>query len=273
MVLTQKCSSMLRERIPTKMKDPGSFTIPCSIGDVDIGKALCDLGASINLMPLSTFKKLGIESRSTTMTLQLADQSIVHPEGNSEDVLVKIDRFILPADFIILDYETNKDMPIILEWSFLSTGRTLIDFHKAEITMRVNNQEVIFNVFYALEYPGGHEKCQSLDAEDEFKVKRELDEDEEKGKEEEYLDAQQPEHCCTMVHTSFESLNINPHDNKSKPSMEKTPKLELKVLPAHLKYAYLGEGTTLQVIISIALSLENESALLEVLKKYIRAIG
>lgn len=104
-------------------------------------------------------------------------------------------------------------------------------------------------------------------------MKRELDEDEEKGKEEEYLDAQQPEHCCTMVHTSFESLNINPHDNKSKPSMEKTPKLELKVLPAHLKYAYLGEGTTLQVIISIALSLENESALLEVLKKYIRAIG
>lgn len=270
-VLTQKCSSMLRERIPTKMKDPGSFTIPCSIGDVDIGKALCDLGASINLMPLSMFKKLGIESRSTTMTLQLADQSIVHPEGNIKDVLVKIDRFILPADFIILDYETNKNMPIILEWSFLSTGRTLIDFHKGEITMRVNNQEVIFNVFYALEYPGGHEKCQSLDADDEFKVKRELDEDEEKGKEEEYLDAQQPEQCCTMVHTG--SLNINPHDHKSKPSMEQTPELELKVLPAHLKYAYLGEGTTLPVIISIALSLENELALLEVLKKYIQAIG
>ena len=90
------------------MKDPGSFTIPCSIRGVDIGKVLYDLGASINLMPLSVFKKLVIESRSTTVTLQLADRSIVHPEGKIEDVLVKIDCFILPRKLHILDYEVDK---------------------------------------------------------------------------------------------------------------------------------------------------------------------
>ena len=99
--LTQECSDMVCERVPTKMKDPGSFTIPCSIGGVYIGKVLCDLGASINLMSLSVFNKLGIASQPTTVTLQLANRSIVHPKGRIEDVLVKVDKFILPADFII----------------------------------------------------------------------------------------------------------------------------------------------------------------------------
>ena len=160
--LTQECSDMVCERVPTKMKDPRSFTIPCSIGRIHIGKALCDLGASINLMPLSVFNKLGIASQPTTVTLQLADRSVVHPEGRIEDVLVKVDKFILPADFIILDYEADEDVPIILGRPFLSTGRTFIDVHKGEIIMRVNDQEVIFNVFKALEYLGEQKTCQNL---------------------------------------------------------------------------------------------------------------
>uniref|UniRef100_UPI001C3E3B63 retropepsin-like aspartic protease n=1 Tax=Picosynechococcus sp. (strain ATCC 27264 / PCC 7002 / PR-6) TaxID=32049 RepID=UPI001C3E3B63 len=251
------------------MKDPGSFTIPCSIGGIHIGKALCDLGASINLMPLSVFNKLGIASQPTTVTLQLADRSVVHPEGRIEDVLVKVDKFILPTDFIILDYEADEDVPIILGRPFLSTGRTLIDVHKGEIIMRVNDQEVIFNVFKALEYPGEQETCQNLDAEDEFHGMLLEENDETIAN----LDAQQPEQCCASVHSTFETLIPNQINQRTKPSLEEAPEIELKVLPAHLKYAYLGEGNSLPVIISATLSPNQESALLFILKKHIRAVG
>ena len=80
--LTQECSQLVQGKLPPKLKDPGSFTIPCTIGDTYCGKALCDLGASINLMPLSIFKKLGIGAvRPTTITLQLADRSLCYPQG------------------------------------------------------------------------------------------------------------------------------------------------------------------------------------------------
>ncbi|XP_062114269.1 uncharacterized protein LOC133825326 [Humulus lupulus] len=109
--LTEGCSAILKSKIPPKLKDPGSFTIPFSIGGGDVGRALCDLRASINLMPMLIFKKLGIgEARPTTVTLQLADRSMAHLEGKIEDVLVQVDKFIFPTDFIILDYETDKDV-------------------------------------------------------------------------------------------------------------------------------------------------------------------
>ncbi|XP_062104305.1 uncharacterized protein LOC133815482 [Humulus lupulus] len=139
--LTEGCSAMLKSKIPPKLKDLGSFTIPCSIGGRDVGRALCDLGASINLMPMSIFKKLGIgEVRPTIVTLQLADLSMAHPKGKIEDVLVQVDKFIFPADFIILDYEVDRDVPIILGRPFLATGRTLIDVEKGELTMRAQEE-------------------------------------------------------------------------------------------------------------------------------------
>ncbi|XP_062081236.1 uncharacterized protein LOC133786038 [Humulus lupulus] len=152
--LTEGCSAMLKSKIPPKLKDPGSFTIPCSIGGRDVGRALCDLGASINLMPMSIFKKLGIgEARPTTITLQLADLSMAHPEGKIEDVLVQVDKFIFPADFIILDYEVDRDVPIILGRPFLATGRTLIDVEKGELTMRAQEEQVTFKVFNPIRSP------------------------------------------------------------------------------------------------------------------------
>ena len=103
-------------------------------------------------MPLSIFKKLGVgEARPTTVTLQLADRSIKHPEGKIEDVLVKVDKFIFPADFIILDYEADREVPIILGRPFLATGRALIDVQEGELTIRVDDQQVKFNVFNAVE--------------------------------------------------------------------------------------------------------------------------
>ncbi|KAK4278469.1 hypothetical protein QN277_016311 [Acacia crassicarpa] len=113
--LTQECSAMLTNRLPPKLKDLGSFTIPCAIGPNYSGKGLYDLGASINLIPMSIFKQLAVrEARPTTVTLQLADRSIVLPEGKIEDVLVKVDKFIFHVDFIILDFEADHDVPILL---------------------------------------------------------------------------------------------------------------------------------------------------------------
>ena len=126
--LIEECSAILQKKLPPKLKDLGRFFIPCMIGNSHFEKALCDLGASINLMTLSVFKKLGLgEAKPTTVFLQLADRSIQYPRGIIEDVLVKVDKFIFPVDFIVLDMEEDQDIPIILGWPFLAIGRTLID--------------------------------------------------------------------------------------------------------------------------------------------------
>ncbi|KAL5543561.1 hypothetical protein UlMin_007345 [Ulmus minor] len=122
---------LLQTKIPPKLKDPGSFTIPFSIGNTYCGRALCDLGASINLMPMSVFKQLGIgNARPTIVTLQLIDRSFAHPEGKIKDVLIQVDKFVFPADFIILDFKVDREVPIILGRPLLATGRTLIDVQK-----------------------------------------------------------------------------------------------------------------------------------------------
>ena len=126
--LTEECSAILQKKLPPKLKDPGSFTIPCTIGNLEEMQALCDLGASINLMPLSVYKRLKLgEAKHTTVTLQLADRSLAHPLGIVEDVLVKVGKFILPTDFIVLDMEEDGRIPIILGHPFLATGQALID--------------------------------------------------------------------------------------------------------------------------------------------------
>nr|XP_016432866.1 PREDICTED: uncharacterized protein LOC107759437 [Nicotiana tabacum] len=113
--LTEECSARVQSKLPPKLKDPGSFTIPLSLGKQEVCRALCDLGASINLMPSSLFKTLGLGVlRLTTITLQLADRSLVMPKGIIEDVLVRVEKFILPVDFIVLDYEADEEVPIIL---------------------------------------------------------------------------------------------------------------------------------------------------------------
>ena len=122
--LTEECNAILQKKLPPKIQDPGSFAIPFSIGNRVSGKALCDLGASINLMPLSMLKRLKLgEPKSTTISLQLADRSYQHPRGIIENVLVKVCKFILPADFVILDMEEDDSVPIILGRPFLAIGK------------------------------------------------------------------------------------------------------------------------------------------------------
>ena len=159
-MLTKESSAILQKKQPPKLKDPGSFTIPCIIGKYYFDRALCDLGASINLMPLSVFRKLGLgEVKPTTISLQLADRSIKYPRGVIEDVLVKVDKFIFPTDFIVLDIDEDEEIPLILGRPFLATGRTLIDVQQGKLVLRVGEDEVTFDVFKPMKFPFETHSC------------------------------------------------------------------------------------------------------------------
>ena len=136
------------------MKDPGSFTIPCSIGKYEFKKALCNSGASINLMPLSVVQRLSLgELTPTSITLQMADRSMAQPEGILKDVLVKVGKFIFPVDFVIMQMEEDTKIPLLLGRPFLTTGGALIDVQEGELTLRVGNEAMHFNINRSLEHP------------------------------------------------------------------------------------------------------------------------
>ncbi|KAK5839235.1 hypothetical protein PVK06_008009 [Gossypium arboreum] len=129
-------SAILQNKLPNKLKDPGSSTIPCLIGSLDVNNVLADLGASINVMPYKMFKQLGLRKpKQTRISIQLADKTIRFPRGIIEDVLVKIDKFIFPVDFIVLDIEEDSNTPLILGQSFLATTKTIIDVGTGELTL------------------------------------------------------------------------------------------------------------------------------------------
>ncbi|KAL5570136.1 hypothetical protein UlMin_026711 [Ulmus minor] len=152
--LTEETTALLQKKLPPKLKDPGSFSIPCTIGENFHTKALCDLGASINLMPLSIFKKLGLgEPTPTMVSLVMADRSIKHPRGIVEDVLVKVGKLIFPVDFIVLDMEEDKDIPIILGRPFLATGGAIIDVRGGKLTLQVDDETVTFIVYGSMKLP------------------------------------------------------------------------------------------------------------------------
>ncbi|KAH9718247.1 hypothetical protein KPL71_022145 [Citrus sinensis] len=257
--LTQKSSHMLQSKIPTKVKDLGSFTIPCSIGTRHAGRALCDLGASINLMPLSVFKQLGVgECRPITVTLQLTDRSHAYPEGKIEDILVNVDKFIFPVNFIVLDFEANKKVPIILGRHFLATGKTMIDVQKGKLTMRVNDQI---------------DRCYSI-ALDKVTAFEDVEEEDVAAIQTDWMDEKQSDRHNRFIEHLNLSDSLSDREVKiTLPSIESPHSLELKLLPSHLKYAYLGQNNTLPIIISSTLDASQEHSLVDFLGKYRRAIG
>ena len=145
--LTTTCSAVSQRSLPVKIQDPGSFTIPCTIGNSKMGKTLCDFRASINLMPLSIVKRLSLEYLTPiAMTLQMADRTLAQHEGILEDVLIKVGKFIFPVDFVVIDIEEEKQVPLLLRRPFISIGTTLIDVKKGELTLRVRDKAVHFNL-------------------------------------------------------------------------------------------------------------------------------
>ncbi|CAN6579695.1 unnamed protein product [Malus baccata var. baccata] len=164
-ILTEQCSAVLLHKLPPKKKDPGSFTISCTIGNCDFSSALIDLGASVNLIPYSVFKRLGEgELKPTSSIIQLADRSITYPRGVIEDVIVKVDNLYLPADFMVLDMDEDMTTPIILGRPFLATARTLIDVEAGTLTFRVEDHTVVFKLFEASIHSGDKQECMRVDA-------------------------------------------------------------------------------------------------------------
>ncbi|GJY00654.1 reverse transcriptase domain-containing protein [Tanacetum coccineum] len=141
--LNENCSAVVLKKLPEKLGDPGRFLIPCDFSEFDSYLALADLGASINLMPLSIWKKLQLSGLTETkMELELADRSISKPTGVAENVFVKVGKFYFPADFVVLDFIADPRVPLILGRPFLRTAHALIDVYEGEITLRNDDQSL-----------------------------------------------------------------------------------------------------------------------------------
>nr|GEY47105.1 reverse transcriptase domain-containing protein [Tanacetum cinerariifolium] len=151
--LNENCSAVLLKKLPEKLGDPDKFLIPCDFPELEECLALANLGASINLMPLSVWKKLLLlELTPTRMTLELANRWVSYPVGVAEDVFVKVGKFHFPADFVVVDYDVDPLVPLILERPFLRMERALIDVHDEELTLQVNDEVITFNVGHTLRY-------------------------------------------------------------------------------------------------------------------------
>ncbi|GJX07925.1 reverse transcriptase domain-containing protein [Tanacetum coccineum] len=148
---------MLAQIASRKTWNLASFLIPCNFPGMDVCHALADLGASINLMPLSIWKKLSLPDLTPTrMTLELADRSITHPKGLAEDIFVKVRNFHFPTDFVVVDFEADPRVPLILGRSFLRTSRALIDVYEGELVLRDGNEQITFHVNGTSKHPQKH---------------------------------------------------------------------------------------------------------------------
>ncbi|GJX60491.1 reverse transcriptase domain-containing protein [Tanacetum coccineum] len=259
--MNERCSAVLLNKLPPKEKDPGSFTIPCDIGNLHINNALSDLGASISLMPYTMYEKLGLrEAKPTRISLELADRSIQYPRGIAKNVLIKVDKFILPIDFVILYMREDSRFLIILGRPFLATARAMIDVFNKKITLRIGNEETDSFLLNDLE--------KYIDQTDSESC-------------EEYTDSEKPIRCIEQLDTAYlksqgtqgSGKTINEHlcSASAREIDEKKP--ELKNLPSHLEYAYLKGIKLILVIISSKLIKKEKVSLLQVLEKHEGAIA
>ncbi|KAH9770105.1 hypothetical protein KPL71_012260 [Citrus sinensis] len=293
--LTENVTSILQHKIPLKCKDPGSPTISCSIGNHIIENALLDLGASVNLLLYSVFVKLGLrELHPTPVVLQLVDQSTKIPRGIVEDVLIQVDKFYFPVDFIVIDtqpiQDSRKHIPIILGRPFLATADAHIQCRIGNMQLSFGNMTMELNIFNIAKQPhnadDGIVDVDLIEAlvddtfisnlsDDplqtclthfglDFDIDRSVDEVNA------LLDS-----APSMDTNKWKSRveQLAPAEKKLIPSLESPPKLELKPLPNTLEYAFLGEESTLPVIISLSLNDEQKGKLLDVLKEHKGALG
>ena len=298
MKVSENVSVVLQKRMPPKCKDPGVFTVPCKLGNLYVPRAMLDLGASINVLPYSVYKSIGIGTLTKTgVIIQLADRSIVHPKGVLEDVLVQVNELVFPADFYVLDMG-DDDHPssssILLGRPFLKTARTKIDVYNGTLSMEFDGEVINFNIYEAMRYPSDvhcinfvdiiqplTEKCFELTNHDLLELVLSRNFDSKSVKEiaenfkldEELLEIVESMEEKKKIRYDNSNVKLPISDTKLLPSVVQAPKLELKTLPDHLKYAYLGEEKTLPVIISNKLSMVEEDELVTLLKKYKKAIG
>ncbi|KAH9780390.1 hypothetical protein KPL71_008058 [Citrus sinensis] len=289
--LTENVSSLLQHKIPLKCKDPGSPTISCSIGNHTIENALLDLGASVNLLPYSVFVKLGLgELHPTPVVLQLADRSTKIPRGIVEDVLIQIDKFYFPVDFIIIDtqpiHDSRKHIPIILGRPFLATADAHIQCRTGNMQLSFGNMTMELNIFNITKQPHNaddgivdvdliealvDDTFLSNHSDDplqtclthfclDFDIDRSVDEVNALLDSTPSMDTNKWKSRVEQLAPSEKKL-IPSSEKKLIPSSESPPKLELKLLPNTLEYAFLGEESTLRVIISSSLNDEQKDCM------------
>ncbi|XP_059591933.1 uncharacterized protein LOC132253563 [Vitis vinifera] len=281
--LTEQVSAIIENKAMVKYKDPGCPTISVQIGDSFVERALLDLGASVNLLPYSIYKQLGLgELKATTITLSLADRSIKVPRGVVEDVLVQVEKFYYPVDFVVLDTEPLKkgmnSVPIILGRPFLATANALINCRNGLMQLSFGNMTVEMNVFNLCKQPMDHDDVENEEA---CLIEVLVQEHTEKLMEEnidEFFSTIVKEECVQVATEwkekyTIQSLNSVENDEESKKEEVEISKPELKPLPHGLKYVYLEANEEKPVVISATLTEEQEMKLLKVLKENQRAIG
>ncbi|GKE73925.1 reverse transcriptase domain-containing protein, partial [Tanacetum coccineum] len=168
--LSENCSAVILKKLPEKLGDSCRFTIPCDFSKLKC-QGLADLGASINLMPLSVFHRLGFTNlESTQMTLELANRQLCRPDGICKDVLVPVGKFTYPADFVVVDYVPDEQIPLILGRPFLRTARALIDVYDEKLILRDGNESLTLNMQSEKSKLNGIQKVESINMIDIFNV-------------------------------------------------------------------------------------------------------
>ncbi|GJX17210.1 reverse transcriptase domain-containing protein [Tanacetum coccineum] len=239
--------------------------------------ALADLGASINLMPLSVFEKLNRQGLTKTrMVLELADRSISTPTGIAEDVFVKVGTFYFPADFV---YDADPRVPLILGRPFLRTARALIDVHGEKMTLRHDDQSVTFKVGDTKKF--SYNAIESVNKVDFIDIACEEYSQEVLGFSEVLANGNSTPYFEPIVDTT--SPTLTPFEGRkelkiceaktNETSIDEPPEVELKDLPPHLEYAFLEGDNKLPVIIAKDLSVLEKAALIKVLQSHKRAIA
>nr|GFC17101.1 reverse transcriptase domain-containing protein [Tanacetum cinerariifolium] len=151
--MNEHCLTVILNKLPRKLGDPGKFLIPCEFSKMDECLALANLRASINLIPFSVWEALSLpELTPTCMTLELTDRSISKPIGIAKDVPFNVGVFHFPTDFVVVDFEPDPRVPLILRRCFLKTSRALIDVHKGELTLRIGNKAITYNLDQTVRY-------------------------------------------------------------------------------------------------------------------------
>ena len=280
--LTEQVSAIIECKTPVKYKDPGCPTISVNIRGISVEKALLDLGASVNLLPYSMYNQLGLgELKPTSITLSLADRSIKIPKGTIEDVLIQVDRFYYPVDFVVLDTEPvamgANHVPIILGRPFLATSNAIINCRNGVMQLTFGNMTLELNIFHLSkrnmhsEEDDGEEVCM-IDAILEEQANEQQVQDVLTPELSEFLGEQQEPQCMSLVQgywrRKIEILPLLTSDEPREPQQ-----LEHEPLPVELKYAILEENGQCPVVISSLLTTSQEHNLLHLLKRNKQALG
>ena len=280
--LTEQVSAIIESKTPVKYNDPGCPTISMNIGGISVEKALLDLGASVNLLPYSMYKQLGLgELKPTSITLSLANRSIKIPKGTIEDVLIQVDRFYYPVDFVVLDTKPvavgPNHVPIILGRPFLATSNTIINCRNGIMLLTFGNMTLELNIFHLGKRhmhseEGDFEEICILDTILEEQANQQQVQDILTSELSECL-VEQYEHQEVSLMQGYwrRRIEILPLLTGNEP--KEPQQIELKPLPAELKYAFLEANDQCPVVISSLLTTAQEHNLLNHLKKNKQALG